>query len=482
MLRRETLLLSFDLRGIIEGETGKLSAIPVGRPIEALTPGESAFFASIISPVSPEKVVVEPAFLQDLERDQKLGVSVGVKKANKFQVLIPIYNEEDVIEETFAEIERLGYLDVCVFIDDASKDRTPEILRKWEHKLAGVYYMRKNGAKIGSVKKVLEEMEKQGNLPEYVVLSDADTFFYNHETKRAFNNAIAFLEENGSKAIAIIDVPYKNHSLLQRLQVWEYLSDRAMHNILSRKGYMRCICGAGGIYSSRCLLEALKQHSLRHAGDDMETTCLVQKLGYKVGYYNNDLEARTRVPNTWKRLFKQRIRWTLGAMETYLKEWRFYLKQVSKINRYSWQILYETLKLITYSGWYIALFFYPILTFLIGWVATYALSLAFLLVNPESKGQRVKAIIWMIPTSWMIYFTDVVRVPTAYIKCLVSQAIGWDKRKKFRLAKCPKCKTFTPYKEWSWDVKTEEWTQLKISEIRCRNRGCETLVSIARHN
>lgn len=58
-----------------------MSAIPVGGSIGALTLGATAFFASIISPVSPEKVVVEPAFLQNLERDQKLEVFVKLHKS-----------------------------------------------------------------------------------------------------------------------------------------------------------------------------------------------------------------------------------------------------------------------------------------------------------------------------------------------------------------------------------------------------------------
>ena len=386
----------------------------------------------------------------------------------KYRVIVPIYNGDGILEETLKEIGKLEYLDVCVFVDDASRDGTKEILKEWETKLANVYYMEENGQKIGSIQKVLEEMKEEGKLPEYIILSDGDTFFYNHNTKTAFRNAIDFLEENKLKAIAIKDVPYKNHNLLQRLQYWEYLSDRCMHNILSRKGYMRCICGAGGIYSSECLLKALKQHSLRHAGDDMEITCLVQKLG-KVGYYNNDLEARTRVPNTWMGLFKQRIRWTLGAMDTYLKERDFYFGQVAKVNRYGWQILYEIGKLITYCGWYYALFLYPIPAFIIGWIGTYLLSLAFLLINPESKGERKKGIIWMIPTSWMIYITDIVRLPIAYGKCLSYQLIGWDKRMKFKLAKCPECNKFTPYRKWKKE--RDEYIPLDIKEVKCRKCG-----------
>jgi len=343
---------------------------------------------------------------------------VSEAKRLDYQIVIPVYNGADILEGTLREIEKLDYLDVCIFIDDASRDRTAEILREWEWRLAGVYYLKKNGQKIGAVKKVLEEMRRQSKLPKYIVLSDVDTFFFNHNSKQALQDAIKFMEEKGWMAVGLMDIPYKNYSFIQKCQYWEYLCDRAMHNILSRKGYMRCIPGAGGIYSSLCLLEALQHHSLRHAGDDMETTCLVQKLGYSVGYYNRDLEARTRVPYSWRGLIKQRIRWTVGAIETYIKEWRFYFKQVLSVNRYGWQVLYETLKLVTYVGWYWALFVRPVFTFIIGWIATFILTWGFTMVNPESKGQRLKATLWLIPTSWIIYLTDIVRLPIAYVKTI----------------------------------------------------------------
>ncbi len=330
------------------------------------------------------------------------------------QILIPVYNGEGILEETLREIEKLGYLDICVFIDDASRDRTAEILRRWESQLAGVYYIEKNGQKIGSIKRVLEEMKAHGVLPKYIVLTDADTYFYNHDSKAALQNAVDYLEQNHFAAIGLMDVPFSNDTLLQKLQYWEYLSDRAMHTLLSRRGHMRCIPGAGGIYQADILLQALQSHSLRHAGDDMETTALVQKLGYRVGYYNTDLQARTRVPSSFKALVKQRVRWTVGAMETYIKERRFYARRVLRFNRHSWQIVYEVVKLLTYAGWYWALCrqFFPLA--LIGWAATLAASCLFAMVNPESKGQRIRAIVWMIPTSLMIYLLDTIRLPIAY--------------------------------------------------------------------
>lgn len=328
-------------------------------------------------------------------------------------ILIPVYNGGRFLEATLNEINHLGYLDICTFIDDASTDHTASILRSWQPQLANVYFMPQNGQKISTIKKVLELMKARGALAKYIVLTDADTYFYNHDSKVALQNAVDYLEQKHFAAIGLMDVPDKG-TLLQKLQYWEYLSDRAMHTLLSRRGHMRCIPGAGGIYQADILLEALQSHSLRHAGDDMETTALIQKLGYEVGYYNTDLQARTRVPHSLKGLVKQRVRWTVGAMETYIKERRFYCRRVLRFNRYSWQIVYETLKLFTYLGWYWALYEHFVLTSTVGWGATYAMALLFAMVNPEAKGQRIKAVFWIIPTSMMIYLVDTVRLPVAY--------------------------------------------------------------------
>jgi len=241
---------------------------------------------------------------------------------------------------------------------------------------------------------------------------------------------------------------------------------------LGKKGFMRCICGAGGIYDSQVLLEALKYHSLRHEGDDMETTALVQSLGHKVGYYNENLEARTRVPRTWRSLIKQRIRWTVGAIDTYIKERGFYGRYIIKHDRWSLQIIYETVKLISYAGWYVALFFYPVQILLIGYVGTYALSEAFLLANPESKGERLKGTLMMFPTAGMIYILDMMRIPAACAKSIWKEIIGWETRDKLYKTKCPNCNKITFYKKYL-KLKNGEHTKITNAEtIACKNRKC----------
>ena len=270
------------------------------------------------------------------------------------------------------------------------------------------------GIKIGSIKKVVEDLATTNTLPEYTVLCDADSYFYGKNVKQGLSETIDYIKRNNLVAVGLMNIPFGTRSLVQKFQYWEYCSDRVLHVFLSRSGHMRCIPGAGGIYQSTILLEALRHHSLRHAGDDMELTALVQKMGHKVGYYTKGIEVRTSVPRTLPGLIKQRIRWTRGAIETYIKERKFYLKTVFQGNRHSWQILYETLKLVTYAGWYYAVVVHTVFVLLVGLVGTFALCWVLAMLNPEVKGKRLKLTLWMVPTSIMIFIVDTIRLPVAF--------------------------------------------------------------------
>ena len=74
-----------------------------------------------------------------------------------------------------------GYLEGAHFIDDASTDGTAQVLST-EQVQEGFTLSRMeiNGQKIASVKRVLEEMETEGVLSEYVVLQDGDSVIRNH--------------------------------------------------------------------------------------------------------------------------------------------------------------------------------------------------------------------------------------------------------------------------------------------------------------
>jgi cellulose synthase/poly-beta-1,6-N-acetylglucosamine synthase-like glycosyltransferase len=366
-----------------------------------------------------------------------------------FKVYIPVFNGAGFIEENLKKIEEEGYLSYIKMIDDASTDDTPKILKRWKDE-KGIEYvsMEINGQKIGSIKKVLEEEEKNGTLPEYIILHDADSFLRinniqypngNGKFEEAMGKVIEFMEKMGWAAMGFPDVPLVSpkSTWVEKFQYKEYLWDRATHYHLGKKGKMRCIPGAGGIFKAKPLLETLRQHSLKHDGDDMETTAILQRLGYKVGYYSPhvlrkngfdsaeypEIIVYTRVPNTFFKLLKQRIRWTKGAIDVYLKEGRFYLSEIKRRTRLGILAL-ELIRLITYPGWYLAAIVYPLFVFPVSIIATGILNTILTFLNPEYKdefqGNKLKmffsTLIYFFPLATYSFVLDTLRMPGTYWK------------------------------------------------------------------
>jgi cellulose synthase/poly-beta-1,6-N-acetylglucosamine synthase-like glycosyltransferase len=255
--------------------------------------------------------------------------------------------------------------------------------------------------------------------------------------------------------MAFQDVPHvsSKSKWVEKFQYKEYLWDRATHYHLGKKGKMRCIPGAGGIFKAKPLLEALRQHSLKHDGDDMETTVLIQKLGYKVGYYNphvlrkNGFDPKeypevivyTRVPNTFFKLLKQRIRWTKGACDVYLKEGRFHLGEIKRKTRLGAQAIYEIVKLMTYPGWYWAAVVHPLFVLPISVIATGILNTAFLLSNPEYRDEfgrkKIKMMVWTIiyfpPLAVYTFVLDTLRIPGAYWRVIKERVFNRLQKSRF---------------------------------------------------
>jgi cellulose synthase/poly-beta-1,6-N-acetylglucosamine synthase-like glycosyltransferase len=365
-----------------------------------------------------------------------------------FKIYVPVFNGAGFIDDTLRKIEKEGYLPNVKVIDDASTDDTPKILKRWKDE-KGIEYvsMEINGQKIASIKKVLEAEERDGTLPEYVILHDADSFLKinnirypngNGKFQEAIEKVIEFMEKMEWAAIAFQDVPLVSpkSTWVEKFQYKEYFWDRVTHYHLGKKGKMRCIPGAGGIFKAKPLLEALRQHSLKHDGDDMETTAILQRLGYKVGYYSPhvlrkngfdsaeypEIIVYTRVPNTFFKLLKQRIRWTKGACDVYLKEGRFYLSEIKLRTRLGVLALCELVKLITYPGWYQAAIVYPLFVFPVSVIATGILNVILMLLNPEYKdefkGDRLKifvsTLIYFFPLAAYSFVLDTFRMPGAY--------------------------------------------------------------------
>jgi cellulose synthase/poly-beta-1,6-N-acetylglucosamine synthase-like glycosyltransferase len=359
-------------------------------------------------------------------------------------VYVPIYNGEKVVERVLERIKASGYLNLVTIIDDGSTDSTPMILRRW-HEKEGLDFERveKNMKKIGVIRKILSERNKKGELPEKIILHDGDSFLVvenpnNASISYAFERAANFMDNVDWSGAGFKVVPFIDYSsnLLEKIQFWEYIWSRRIHLLLGKRSQMYCISGAGGIFKTDSLLKALELHSGRHEGDDMETTVLLQKLGYKVGYYSPyvisslgfdprsypEIVSYTSVPSSFRQLLKQRIRWTEGQIETYLQHGSFYIEQIKNKKGLGFQTLFEIAKLTTYPFWIQYLVTHPDIGITASIIVTSLSNAVLLLTNPEYKEEFDKksgmlkfTLLASTPFSAYSFTLDILRIPPAYI-------------------------------------------------------------------
>jgi len=115
----------------------------------------------------------------------------NIKFSNKYRpkvtIIVPTHNEADIIEKRLENIYRLDYprekIEVIV-VDDASSDRTPDIVEKWtrQHRDIKVKVIKEpvRGGKLRAVIKALKQVNS-----EITVFTDADAFWSSDSLRNA---------------------------------------------------------------------------------------------------------------------------------------------------------------------------------------------------------------------------------------------------------------------------------------------------------
>ena len=249
--------------------------------------------------------------------------------AKRVAVLIPQYNE--LSNGNF--IGRLSYfnelaklyneiLDVII-INDGSTDNSLTIIEEFI----------KNNSTSFSVASVTPNANKVGALYlailninyDYILFSDFDTDLANLE---CLPETLKRLDDSATMMGCYFRmIPMDGTPIIVRYQKLEYAVARIWYKYISMDRSVAVMPGAGSLYKCGILRRILKNHSGRRNGEDRETTIIGIKFGYEVFYQKNIL-AITRTPDTLKKLILQRARWALGYLETFSKEKGLYVEQI----------------------------------------------------------------------------------------------------------------------------------------------------------
>jgi cellulose synthase/poly-beta-1,6-N-acetylglucosamine synthase-like glycosyltransferase len=248
-----------------------------------------------------------PLALKQKIRESKLVFDPNYKPL--VTVIVPAYNEAEVISRTLESLINVKYEPKEILVvDDGSTDKTA-VIASW-YKQFGVKVLRKpNGGKASALNYGL--LFARG---EIVVTVDADSMI----TRSALDEIVRAMSKRNIAAVSGYIRVLNNNVKLTRAQELEYIVGIEMlRRALDLFGAVMVVPGAFG---------AFKKYAIENTGyydkdtitEDFDMTIKILKAYGSVGA-SSTAAAFTEVPSTWKSLYKQRMRWSRGTLQTAIK-------------------------------------------------------------------------------------------------------------------------------------------------------------------
>lgn len=228
-------------------------------------------------------------------------------------VVVPAYNEERVIDACVDSILRCGYphLEV-ILVDDGSKDSTPQRLRAWEACNSSVRAIIKpNGGKGSALN--AGALQARGEILMFV---DADGLF-TPQTIPAMLRAFASPRVGaacGNDRPANLD-----RVLTKFLATISHVGTGMVRRALHMLNCVPVVSGNIGAFRREALLQAVIPGvgPLRTdtVGEDLELTWRLRLAGWQIAF-EPDAVVYAESPSTLLGLWKQRVRWARGLLQS----------------------------------------------------------------------------------------------------------------------------------------------------------------------
>jgi glycosyltransferase involved in cell wall biosynthesis len=251
-----------------------------------------------------------------------------------FQILVPVFNEEDILGVTLQHAKQGGYLDKLIIVNDASTDSTCQILESWKSSDGlKIYHLEKNKKKEGAIKEAIEHLEKIGVLKSYTVLIDADTYLessrQDESVSQQITNAIISLESTGHSAYAFrLNAVYlKKPSIYWMSAFTTYVGIQFDNWLLGKQKQLWVINGAAGLFKTKDLNSIFRHMEFNFETGDLQITVDLMKQNKPIAFYKQVI-ANSYVPATFMRFFNQRRRWERGTTKVLWQDKKFYIKSL----------------------------------------------------------------------------------------------------------------------------------------------------------
>ena len=231
-------------------------------------------------------------------------VSILIPGKNEGKHLYKLVNS--LSEQTYKNIE-------IIVVDDGSDDDTPAIGRMLEKAGLIDVFLRNEvrGGKASGANLALRYSKGK-----YIIHLDADC---SYDFDAIENILIPFYMELGVGGVGgNVNVRNYKHSLVTTLQGVEYYNAITIgRKVTSYLGIYRVISGAFGAFRAD-VIKSIGGWDIG-PGLDGDITVKIRKKGYKIRFAA-DAHCLTSVPNTFKKLVKQRLRWDKSLIRFRLRK------------------------------------------------------------------------------------------------------------------------------------------------------------------
>jgi biofilm PGA synthesis N-glycosyltransferase PgaC len=253
---------------------------------------------------------VTPAALNHYFRER--GAEVSVDEWPSISVLIPAHNESEYVGPCIESFLNTNYpedkLDIIV-IDDGSTDETFAQASEYSGERVTVL-QQENAGKHAAMNHGLDHVST-----DLVIGVDADS----RVEPDAVTELVQTYESKPGTCAVAGNVKVENRkSLLTKTQALEYIvSINMFRRAFDQIGLVKVVPGCLGLFD-REQVEAVGGFSGDTVTEDFDLTIELLKDGGEI-HYSSKAIVRTEVPDTWRGLYSQRLRWFRGTIQTAVK-------------------------------------------------------------------------------------------------------------------------------------------------------------------
>ncbi len=253
------------------------------------------------------------------EKRHKLRFGKGVKEWKVYPtvtIVVPCWNEENTLEATVDSLLALDYpKDKISFflVDDGSTDGTLLRMKRYENNPQVKVFHKENGGKHTALNLGIKKSKS-----DFVGCLDADSFVHPLALKRI----MTYFSDPKTMAVSPSVVVHKPSKVIERAQKADYNMAAFIKKMFASVNGLHVASGAFTIFR-REVFRKVGLYKNAYNTEDFEITLRMHAHQFKIDQCN-DAFVFTVAPNSFNKLFKQRLRWMYGFIKN-VTDYRFLL-------------------------------------------------------------------------------------------------------------------------------------------------------------